>query len=141
MKKTIIALLLVFVLYLIFRISSNDFVASIIPGWHTTILPPYYIFKNFILPYLFIVIAGYLYLKYSVNLTKKIWLTHLILSAPYLIFSVIKEFIPFLYIFFGNQKFIFNLFFMIVVTLLLFIAGQIYFLWQLIRSLRSPQLE
>lgn len=69
----------------------NDFAASVIPGWHTTIRP--YWLGNSIIKFLilFFVVIAYWKLKKSKTLVnKKLFFVHLILTLPAILISKIS---------------------------------------------------
>ncbi|MXN92926.1 hypothetical protein GR160_16995 [Flavobacterium sp. Sd200] len=120
MKRNSIFLILLIVFYFaVFNNTSSDFTASLLPGWHTTIIPPQTVAFAF-LGWLIIVITAYYFLLK--NYVKK---------STVIIFSTFS--IPFLIIYILNstgvlrgndQMILLNIFF---ASLLLFIVAQLIF--------------
>ncbi len=59
MKKLLIIFVLTFFLMLVLFPFAWEFTTSIVPGWHTTIYPPYTLGLIFIGPLIFILILDY----------------------------------------------------------------------------------
>ena len=66
---------------------SFDFATSVVPGWHTTIFPPYFIFGFAVLIVLRFVTIGYwLLLKRVSRIDMILFVSHFILTIPTIIF-------------------------------------------------------
>jgi hypothetical protein len=104
--------------WLLVNFLNGDFATSVIPGWHTTIIPPYTFFFG-ILP---IVFAFCMAVFYSILSRNKVfvpgWLVylHLTLSLPYLLNSFLNLRSEFIYL----------------AIVVLFIVGQLLFLTSLL---------
>lgn len=108
----------------------NDFVSSVIPGWHTTIYPFYYLGSFIKLLLLSLVIFGYLKLsKTQDKLSSKFFYSHFFLTLPSILFSKIP--ISFLIEFDTNTVKMTNQIVTIgyirIILFLLFLIGQIMF--------------
>ena len=81
MRKTLIFLLIVLTFFVLFFPFSFDFATSVVPGWHTTIFPPFFIFGVLFSIILLIdfIIYWIAYKKELLKL-KKIVLIHFLIS-------------------------------------------------------------
>jgi len=132
-KKIIIAFLIISTIYIFINPTFYDLTSSIIPGWHTNVISPVIIFNTFILPWLFIVSVGYLYiLRKKQIISRKIWIAHLALSLPmFVVFTLKSLFISQLYNDVGLLQTISGI---LLLTVIIYIIGQLYFITQLIKT-------
>jgi hypothetical protein len=66
---------------------SFDFATSVVPGWHTTIYPPYFIWTLALVVVLLFVVIGYWLISRQVNKVNwALFITHLLLTIPTIIF-------------------------------------------------------
>lgn len=62
---------------------ESDSVSSVIPGWHTTIFPPYFVAGLVVSFFVFINFIGYCGLsKRKIEISPKLFLLHLVLISP-----------------------------------------------------------
>ena len=135
---------LVFYTLLILSIPlSFDVATSVVPGWHTTIYPPYFIGELIIAFVLLLVTIGYWRLSnraHKFNLA--IFIIHLILTIP----TIINIKFPFVYLDlqFTNQEEIVEGFTLgaklVSIAWSLFFVGQLLFLIYYIRAVRASRI-
>ena len=118
---------------------SFDFATSLVPGWHTTILPPYFIWGLFVMIILLLVTIGYWLLSKRTDKTNwTLFAIHFILTIPTIIYLKFPSI--FLEVRSTDQnKLLEALEFrmrLIPVAWALFIAGQILFLIYYIRTIK-----
>ena len=66
---------------------SFDFATSVVPGWHTSIYPPYYIWTLAMVVVLLFVVIGYWLMSRRVDKTNwTLFILHLLLTIPTVIF-------------------------------------------------------
>ncbi len=81
MRKILIALLIILIFFVLFFPFTFDFATSVVPGWHTTVFPPFYIFGPLIIITILIDFVFYwLAEKKQLMRLKKIVLIHFIIS-------------------------------------------------------------
>jgi hypothetical protein len=132
---------LAFLILLLLTISSSfDFATSIIPGWHTTIFPPYYIWVLIVEIILLLSTIGYWLLSVSVD--KINWIlfaVHVTLTIPTVIFLQFPSI--FVDVHQNDQyqiiKSIASRIKLIPVAWTLFTIGQIFFVIYFIRAIIS----
>ena len=125
-----------FIIYLLLTISffplSSDYATSVVPGWHTTIFPPYFIWQ-FIVVFI-ILLVSIAYWKLSKKTSTINWIffiIHFILTIPAII-----------YLKFGSI--IFNSATISKDELLIpiaFVLGQILFIVHYVRSLQRIHIK
>lgn len=81
--------LIVFLSMLISRLPlSGEFATSVVPGWHTTIFPPYFILGLIVTVCLLFATIGYLKLaRTKEEMNWLVFIAHLLLTLPMFIFS------------------------------------------------------
>lgn len=66
---------------------SPDFATSVVPGWHTTIFPPYFIWGRIVMIVLLLVTIGYWLLSNRTDKTNwTLFAIHFILTIPTVIY-------------------------------------------------------
>ncbi len=87
MTKLYIPLVAFFLLLLVTVPFSFDFAVSVVPGWHTTILPPFYI-RSIILTvvFLFSIIGYWLIIRKAGKLHFTLFVAHFMLTFATVIF-------------------------------------------------------
>jgi hypothetical protein len=117
---------------------SFDFATSVVPGWHTTIYPPYFAWTAITIIILMFVTIGYWLLSKKIDkINWVLFIVHFILTIPTIIF--IKFPVMFLNVNKINQdELIKNISLrvkLIPIAHWIFIAGQILFLIYFIRTI------
>jgi len=122
---------------------SFDFATSVVPGWHTTIYPPYFIWGLILIVVLLLVTIGYWLLSKRVDkINWKLFAIHFILTIPTVIF------LKFPSIFLNVQqtsqdeilKAISLRIKLIPVAWTLFFVGQVLFLFYYIRTNKASRV-
>jgi hypothetical protein len=135
---------LAFLILLVLTIPfSFDFATSVVPGWHTTIFPPYFIWGLFVMIVLLLVTIGYWLLSKRTDKTNwTLFAIHFALTIPTIIYlkfpSILLDVQTTDY-----DKLIKAIEFrmkLIPVAWILFIAGQILFLIYYIRTIKSKRI-
>lgn len=119
---------------------SFDFATSVVPGWHTTIFPPYFIWGLIVLIVLLMVTIGYWLLsKRTVKTNWSLFAIHTALTIPTIIYlkfpTILLEVQTTDY-----EELVKALEFrmkLVPVACILFIAGQILFLFYYIRTIKT----
>lgn len=92
MKKTIPILLILILVILLVNAFSFDTATSVVPGWHTTILPPYFLVSVVFTILLLIDVPIYWYCnKRDLSNAKKVVITHFITSFLLVVLLRIPE--------------------------------------------------
>lgn len=123
---------------------SFDFATSVVPGWHTTIYPPYFIWTLILIVVLLFVIIGYWLISKRVDKTNwYLFFIHLLLTIPTIIYimfpAILLDFEQ------GSQdELTKNL--LLRIRLIpwaqgLFAIGQILFIMYFIRVIRKKPME
>lgn len=116
----------------------GDFATSVVPGWHTTIFPPQFILGLVITITLSFVTIGYWKLaKKTDQINTKIFLIHLLLTLPIIIFnqSYIRKRVDEILISSNDTK-TYELIIQVSIILpILFFVGQILFAWYFFTTL------
>jgi len=118
---------------------SGDFATSVVPGWHVTIYPPYFIWGLALTAVLLFVVIGYWLLSKRVDKTNwTLFIIHLLLTVPAIVFmkfpSVLMDANEI-----NGDELARDLYFRIKLipwTQGLFIVGQVLFLIYFIRTLQ-----
>ncbi|MFC6997457.1 hypothetical protein [Rufibacter roseus] len=129
-RGAVVFLFLAIVLTVLTLAVSSDFdiAVSVIPGWHTTILPPYFLVGGVALLWLYLLAGAYFILgKKRVRIKKRFMMANLMLSLPLLYIAHV-------------QPILFPLDFSLLAgiyleTIVLFFIGQFVFLWGVIKAL------
>ncbi len=142
MKQPYIPLIAFAALLLLTTRISFDFATSVVPGWHTTIYPPYFLASAIIfISILFSVIAYWLLLKKNAKISWAIFFIHLVLTIQVVI---INRF-PNLFLDIQNiekKKIIGQLSLLsdlIMLSYFLFIAGQFLFVVYFVKAMRKKR--
>lgn len=119
-----------FIIYLLLTISffpmSSDYATSVVPGWHTTIFPPFAVGQFIVVLSLVGVIFGYYKLSRRTDtINWKLFIIHFILTIPLLIILKFDTYI----------STDINPMITIPVSIFMFIIGQIVFLLHYLRKL------
>ena len=122
---------------------SFDFATSVVPGWHTTIFPPYFIWGLFVIIILLFVTIGYwLLFKRTDKTNWTLFAIHFALTIPTIIYlkfpSILLDVQST-----DQREWIRAIDFrmkLIPVACILFIVGQILFLIYFIRTLKTKRL-
>lgn len=137
MKKHFIPLLAFLVLLLLTIGYRFNFAVSVVPGWHTAILPPCSIAAMAVVIFLLFAATGYWLLsERAVKINRALFITHFILTMPNVIFLMA----PSIFVNtqqadqFGVMKDISFRMKLIPAAWILFIAGQALFLIYFIRT-------
>jgi hypothetical protein len=139
MKRLYIPFLAFLILFLLTISFSIDFATSVVPGWHTTIFPPYFIWGLIVMIVLFLATIGYWLLS---NRTDRINWTlfgiHFALTIPAVIYLRFPSIL--LDVKMADQnKLIEAIAFrmkLMSIAWTVFIAGQILFLIYFIRTIK-----
>ena len=123
---------------------SFDFATSVVPGWHTTIYSPYFIWGRIVIIVLLLVTIGYWLLKKQVDkISWTLFVIHFILTIPtviYLIFPSIFLNVPL-----PSQEEIVKAISvrikLIPIVWALFIIGQTFFIIYFIRTINSERIR
>jgi hypothetical protein len=143
MAKPYILFLAFLILLLLTIPFSFDFATSVVPGWHTTIFPPHFIWGLIVLVVLLLVTIGYWLLSKRVDKTNwALFAIHFTLTIPTVIF------LKFPTILLGGQltnqeELIRAIEFrvkLIPIAWTLFIVGQILFLIYYIRTIKIKRI-
>ena len=119
---------------------SFDFATSLVPGWHTTIFPPYFVVGLIVIIVLLLVTIGYWLLsKRTDKINWTLFAIHFALTIPTIIYLKFPSI--FLNVTFADQdKLIKAIEFrmkLIPIAWILFIAAQIMFLIYYIRTIKA----
>ena len=134
---------LAFLILLLLTITfSFDFATSVVPGWHTTIFPPYFIWGLIVLVVLLLVTVGYWLLSKRTDKTNwTLFAIHFVLTIPTVIYLKFPSIL--LDVQFADQdKLIKAIEFrmkLIPIAWTLFIAGQIMFLIYYVRTIKAKR--
>lgn len=132
MKLSYIPSLIFICLFMSFFPLSSDYATSVVPGWHTTIFPPYFILQFIVV--LIILLVSFAYWKLSTITGTINWIffiIHFILTIPAII-----------YLKYGLM--IFNSVTISKDELLIpisFVIGQILFIVHYVRSLQRKRIQ
>lgn len=143
MKKHYIPFFAFLVLLLLTIPFSFDFATSVVPGWHTTIFPPYFIWGLIVISVLLLVTIGYWRLSKRVD--KINWIlfaSHFVLTIPTVIFLIFPSI--FLAVQQTDQEGIIKAMSLriklILVAWTLFIGGQALFFIYFIRKINPKRI-
>ena len=119
-----------FIIYLLLTISffpmSSDYATSVVPGWHTTIFPPFAVGQFIVVLSLLGVIFGYYKLSRRTDtINWKLFIIHFLLTVPLILLLMFNT-----YIYTDINPMI-----TIPVSIFMFIIGQIVFLLHYLRKL------
>ena len=122
---------------------SFDFATSVVPGWHTTIYPPYFIWGLILIVVLLLVTIGYWLLSKRVDkINWKLFAIHFILTIPTVIFLKFPSI--FLNVQQTSQEEILKAISLriklIPVAWTLFFVGQVLFLFYYIRTNKASRV-
>jgi hypothetical protein len=143
MKRHYIPFLAFLILLLLTIPFSFDFATSVVPGWHTTIFPPYFVWGISVVIFLLVATIGYwLLTKRADKISWTLFAFHSILTIPTLIY--LKFPTIFLDVHQTNQEGIMKEIYLriklIPFSWALFIVGQILFIIYYIRTIISNQV-
>jgi hypothetical protein len=120
-----------------------DFATSVVPGWHTTIFPPYFLWVLIVIIFLILVTIGYWLLsKKADKISWTLFGLHFLLTIPTVIF--IKFPLIFLDAQQTNQEETLNAIYfrmkLIPVAWTLFVLGQALFIIYFVRIINSKRV-
>ena len=121
---------------------SLDFATSVVPGWHTTIYPPYFIWGLIVIIVLLLVTIGYWLLsKRTDKINRTLFLIHFALTIPTVIYLKFPSILLDVKLTEQNEliKAIEFRMKLISVAWSLFIAGQILFLIYFMRTIKQTK--
>jgi hypothetical protein len=123
---------------------SFDFATSVVPGWHTTIFPPYFIWGFFIMVVLLLATIGYWLISKRTDKTNwTLFAIHFLLTIPTVIYLKFPSILLDVQLTDQNElieAFEFRMR-LIPVAWALFIAGQIMFLIYYIRTIKAKRIS
>jgi hypothetical protein len=143
MKKPYIPIFAFSVLLLLTIPFSFDFATSVVPGWHTTIIPLYFVGGLLVIIVLLLVTIGYWLLSKQVDKTSwTLFALHFFLTIPTAIFVNFPSI--FLDVQQTNQEEIIKAIYfrmkLIPVAWTFFILGQILFIIYFVRTINSKRV-
>jgi hypothetical protein len=143
MTRSYIPFLAFLILLLLTIPFSFDFATSVVPGWHTTIFPPYFTWGLIVMIVLLLVTIGYWLLsKRTDRINRILFAIHFALTIPIVIY--LKSPSILLDIQLSNQqemtKAIAFRMKLIPIAWILFIGGQILFLFYYTRTIRARHI-
>jgi hypothetical protein len=104
----------------------GGFAVSVVPGWHTVIVPPFMIFSIILLSWLYLLSIGYFVLeRKNRQLTQRMFIIHLALTLLFFFYSNCENS-------FYNTP---NGFLSFMVPLGLFLVGQLIFIIIFVRNI------
>jgi hypothetical protein len=125
MKITHLPFIIYLLLTILFLPLSSDYATSVVPGWHTTIFPPFAVGQFIVILSLVGVIFGYYKLSRRTDtINWKLFIIHFILTIPLLILLKFDTYI----------SIDINPMITIPVSIFMFIIGQIIFLLHYLRK-------
>lgn len=127
-RKIAFAFLSITIIITLWRISFGDYAASIIPGWHTTILSPFQSFTIIIYGWLLIVCLLYIFYLRKRKLSKNFIIIYLTLTLPILL---IKMIIKNLYLENYDMELLLEIIYFVFI---LFCLGQLFLIAYLIKK-------
>lgn len=142
MTKPYIPFLAFLILLLLSLPFSFDFATSVVPGWHTTIFPPYFVWGFIVIIILLLASIGYWLLsKRTDKINRALFVIHFALTIPAIIY--LKFPFIFLDIPLTDQNELiraveFRMMF-VPVAWILFIVGQALFLIYFIRTIKQDR--
>ena len=121
---------------------SFDFATSVVPGWHTTIFPPYFIWGSILIIILLLVTIAYWLLSKRVDkISWTLFAIHFLLTIPTIIFLKFPSIL--LDVQQTNQEEMLKALSLriklIPTAWLLFVVGQILFLAYFVRTINSKR--
>lgn len=143
MTRPYIPFLAFLVLLLLTFPFSFDFATSVVPGWHTTIFPPYFIWGLIVLIVLLLVTIGYWLLSKRTGKTSwTLFAIHFALTVPTIIYLKFPSILLDVQLTDQNEliRAIDFRMKLIPVAWTLFIAGQILFLIYYIRTMKAKPI-
>ena len=143
MTRSYIPFLAFLILLLLTIPFSFDFATSVVPGWHTTIFPPYFTWGLIVMIVLLLVTIGYWLLsKRTDRINGILFAIHFALTIPIVIYLKFPSI--FLDVQLSNQqeltKAIAFRMKLIPIAWILFIGGQILFLFYYTRTIRARHI-
>jgi len=143
MKKPYVPFLAFLVLLLLVIPFSFDLATSVVPGWHTTIFPPYFVWWLVTLIVLLLVVIGYwLLLKRVDKINWTLFAVHVLLTIPTVIFLKYPSIL--LNVDQADQnrmiKEVMLRMKLVPVVWIIFIVGQILFLIYFIRAIKGNRI-
>ena len=143
MKRPYIPFLTFLVLLLLTIPFSLNFAASVVPGWHTTIFPPYFIWGLILIIVLLFVTIGYWLLSKRVDkINWTLFALHFILTIPTVVFLKFPSI--FLNLPLTDQEEIIKAIYLrmklIPFAWTLFIIGQVLFIIYFVRTINSKRV-
>lgn len=142
MKRPYIPLFAFLILLLLTIPFSFDFATSVIPGWHTTIFPPYFIWGLIVVIVLLLVTIGYWLLsKRTYKISWTLFAIHFALTIPTIIYLKFPSILLDMQLT-DQEKWIRAIEFrmrLIAVAWSLFIVGQILFLIYFFRTIKQSK--
>jgi hypothetical protein len=123
---------------------SFDFATSVVPGWHTTIFPPYFIWGLIVMIVLLLVTIGYWLLsKRTDKISWTLFAIHFALTIPTIIYLKFPSIL--LGVQLTNQEELIKAIEfrmkLIPIAWTLFVGGQILFLIYFIRTIRGKRSQ
>ncbi|OJY85075.1 MAG: hypothetical protein BGP14_04315 [Sphingobacteriales bacterium 44-15] len=143
MTKPYIPFLAFLILLLLTIPFSFDFATSVVPGWHTTIFPPYFIWGLIVMIVLLLVTIGYWLLSKRTDKTNwTLFAIHFVLTIPTIIYLKFPSILLDVQLTDQNEliRAIEFRIKVIPVAWTLFIVGQILFLIYFIRTIKAKPI-
>jgi hypothetical protein len=143
MTRSYIPFLAFLILLLLTIPFSFDFATSVVPGWHTTIFPPYFTWRLIVMIVLLLVTIGYwLLCKRTGTINWTLFAIHFALTIPIVIYLKFPSIL--LDVQLSNQQeltkaIVFRMK-LIPIAWILFIGGQILFLFYFTRTIRARHI-
>lgn len=142
MTRPYIPFLAFLILFLLAIPFSFDFATSVVPGWHTTIFPPYFIWGLIVITVLLLVTIGYWLLsKWTDKTNWTLFAIHFVLTIPTVIYLKFPSILLDIQLTDQDEliKAINFRMKLIPIAWTLFIVGQILFLIYFIRTIKQSK--
>lgn len=119
---------LIIAIIAVIEMLNSEVAMSVVPGWHITIASPHMLLSIGLLIWLFLLVAGYYILERTAkSLMQRTVKVHMVLTLFYFLIS--------------NNFFLFNVgtnaYVAVLLPLVLFTTGQVYFVFHWVRTMLS----
>jgi hypothetical protein len=133
MRKAYVFIVTFFLLYIAFNGIPLDYASSVVPGWHTTIYPPYFLLGVLNFAWWFLVFGAYLFSEVKKKyVSRTVFIIHMLLSLPLIFLGEINELV-----FISGPSHPERLLYSSGIVIGLFMLGQIIFIIYYIKAWRE----
>lgn len=120
---------------------SLEFATSVVPGWHTTIFPPYFLINLIVSIIMLLVTIAYWKLSRKIKkISWAVFITQLVLTIPAVLSILFPTLIDKLLFQYDEPINLRLILWIILLPYVLFVVGQVFFFFNYLRTIKAKRV-